>query len=54
MYEDETFRDRLGVSIKGKTVYMQVFKRAYKQYRRQHHSKIARNIIETFKGGNSI
>ena len=33
---------------------MKVFKRAYKQYHRQHDSIIARNITETFKGANSV
>jgi hypothetical protein len=37
-----------------RTMCMQVFKRAYKQYRRYCRSTIARNIIETFKGTNSI
>jgi len=40
--------------LKEKTVCMQVFKRVYKQYHRQRHSIIARNIIETFNGANLI
>ena len=35
------------------TIYMQAFKRAYKQYHGQCRSVIARNIIETIKGANS-
>ena len=50
----EAYRERLGVSIKQKTLCIRVFKGAYKQYHRQQHSIIARNNIKTFKGANSI
>ena len=49
---NETFRECLGISIKVKNACTQVFKRAYKQCHKHHHSVTARNIIETFKGAN--
>ena len=42
------------LQLKEKTVCKQVFKRAYKQYHRQHQSIITKNIIETCKLANSI